>query len=199
MRFTLPELPYAKDSLAPALSAETLDYHHDKHHQAYVDNLNKLVKNTSYEGLQSLEDIVTRAPQGPIFNNAAQAWNHAFYWNSIKPDGGGAPPAGLAETIEKTHNSLEALKEEFTAKALANFGSGWTWLVIRNGRLSVENTSNAGTPLAMGATPLLACDVWEHAYYIDYRNSRAKYLEAFWSIVNWDFAARNIQAAAVAR
>lgn len=183
MVFMLPPLPYAADALAPAISSETLEYHYGKHHKTYVDNLNKLISGTPFEK-SSLDDIVRQA-QGPIFNNAAQVWNHNFYWQGLKPKG------RLAEAIEKDFGSFTKFKEEFTQKALGTFGSGWVWLVKKNGKLSIASTSNAGNPLTAGETPLLTCDVWEHAYYIDYRNARAKYVEAFWSLVNWDFVAEN--------
>ncbi|MDD5628688.1 MAG: superoxide dismutase [Elusimicrobia bacterium] len=197
MFFLLPDLPYPKDALAPVVSIETVDYHYGKHHKTYVDNLNKLVAGTPLEKETSLEAVVKKAPQGPVFNNAAQVWNHTFYWNGLKPKGGGEPQGKLAEAIAKDFGSFAKFKEEFTTKALGNFGSGWTWLVLRDGKLAVENTSNAATPLTTGATPLLTCDVWEHAYYIDHRNARAKYVEGFWTIVNWEFATKNLEAAAV--
>ena len=194
MIIMLPPLPYAADALAPAISSETIAYHYGKHHKTYVDNLNKLMSGTPFEK-SSLEDIVRQA-QGSIFNNAAQVWNHNFYWQCLKPKGGGEPKGRLAEAIAKDFGSFAKFKEEFTQKALGTFGSGWTWLVIKNGKLSVESTSNAGNPLNSGALPLLTCDVWEHAYYIDYRNARAKYVEAFWGLVNWDFVSGNYAQAA---
>jgi Fe-Mn family superoxide dismutase len=191
MSFTLPDLPYAKNALEPHISAETLEFHHGKHHQTYVTNLNNLVPGTEFEGL-SLEDIIRKAPAGGMFNNAAQVWNHTFYWNSLSPSGGGAPSGELAIAIEKTFGSLEAFKDEFTKCAITTFGSGWAWLVKnKDGSLAIVSTGNAGCPLTGEQTPLLTCDVWEHAYYIDYRNARPKYVEAFWSLVNWEFAARN--------
>lgn len=191
MAFELPELPYGKDALAPVISAETLEYHHDKHHAAYVANLNKLVEGTEYAG-QSLEQIITSAPAGGIFNNAAQVWNHTFYFNGLSPNGGGEPSGALAEAIAKAFGSFSEFKEKMTASATGNFGSGWTWLVSNaNGSLEIVNTSNAGNPLTDGKTPLLAIDVWEHAYYIDYRNARPKYLQSIWDIINWDFVAAN--------
>lgn len=190
MAFELPELPYAKDALAPHISEETLEFHYGKHHQTYVTNLNNLVPGTELEGL-SLEEIVTKS-SGGVFNNAAQIWNHTFYWNSLAPNGGGKPSGNLASAIDATFGSFEAFKEEFTKCAVTTFGSGWAWLVKdADGNLSLVSTSNAGCPLTEGLTPLLTCDVWEHAYYIDYRNARPKYLEAFWALVNWDFAAAN--------
>ncbi len=192
MTFELPPLPYAKDALAPHISEETLEYHYGKHHQTYVTNLNNLVPGTEFEG-KSLEEIV-KASSGGIFNNAAQVWNHTFYWNSLSPNGGGEPTGELANAINRTFGSFEEFKEAFTKCAVTTFGSGWAWLVKNpNGTLELVSTSNAGCPLTEGQTPLLTCDVWEHAYYIDYRNARPKYLEAFWNLVNWDFAAKNYQ------
>jgi Fe-Mn family superoxide dismutase len=193
MTFELPALPYANDALAPHISAETIEYHYGKHHQTYVTNLNNLVPGTEFEGL-SLEDIVKRS-SGGIFNNAAQVWNHTFYWNCLSPNGGGAPTGGLANAIERTFGSFEEFKEAFTKCAVTTFGSGWAWLVKNaNGSLELVSTSNAGCPLTAGQTPVLTCDVWEHAYYIDFRNARPKYLEAFWALVNWDFASANYEA-----
>jgi Fe-Mn family superoxide dismutase len=191
MAFTLPELPYAKDALAPHISAETLDFHHGKHHQAYVTKLNELVAADASLAGKSLEDLI-RSTSGGVFNQAAQVWNHTFYWHSLKPGGGGAPTGALAQAIDTTFGSFAAFKEKFTAAAIGQFGSGWAWLV-RNGSggLEITQSSNAGCPLTEGKTPLLTCDVWEHAYYVDYRNARAKYVEAFWSLANWDFAAKN--------
>jgi|SRR5450759_1307612 superoxide dismutase, Fe-Mn family len=186
----LAPLPYAKNALEPHISSETLDYHHDKHHQAYVTNLNKLIPGTEFENLP-LEDIVTRSSDG-VFNNAAQAWNHTFYWHCLSPQGGGAPSGQLARAIEDTFGSYNRFKEEFTKSAVTTFGSGWAWLVKdTDGGLALVSTSNAGCPLTSGQTPLLTCDVWEHAYYIDYRNLRPKYVEAFWNLVDWDFASEN--------
>ena len=189
MEHKLPDLPYAKDALAPHISAETLEYHYGKHHKTYVDNLNKLIVSTEFEK-SSLEDIVKRA-SGGIFNNAAQVWNHTFYWNSLSPQGGG-PTGDLAQAITKTFGSFDQFKEKFTSAAVTFFGSGWAWLVkTPDGSLAIESASNAGNPMRDGKKPLLTCDVWEHAYYIDYRNARAKYVEAFWKLVNWGFVARN--------
>ncbi len=189
MAFELPVLPYDKDALAPVISAETLEYHHDKHHAAYVANLNKLIDGTEYAG-KTLEEIITTAPAGGIFNNAAQVWNHTFYFNGLGPNGGGEPEGALADAVVAAFGSFADFRARITASAAGNFGSGWTWLVRNaNGGLEVANTSNAGNPLTDGKTPLLAIDVWEHAYYIDYRNARPKYLEAIWSIINWNFAA----------
>ena len=193
MTFELPALPYAKDALAPHISAETIEYHYGKHHQTYVTNLNNLVPGTEFEGL-SLEDIVKKS-SGGIFNNAAQVWNHTFYWNCLSPNGGGAPTGGLANAIERTFGSFEKFKEEFTKCAVTTFGSGWAWLVKNpNGTLELVSTSNAGCPLTNGQVPVLTCDVWEHAYYIDFRNLRPKYLEAFWALVNWEFTNANYDA-----
>ena len=193
MEHTLPALPYAPDALAPHISRETLEFHHGKHHQAYVTNLNNLIKGTEFEDA-SLEDIV-RKSSGGVFNNAAQIWNHTFYWNSLSPKGGGAPSGALAAAMNAKWGSWEAFKEAFTKSAIGNFGSSWTWLVKKpDGSLDIVNTSNAATPLTTGDTPLITCDLWEHAYYIDYRNRRPDYLGAFWSLVNWDFASRNFGA-----
>lgn len=191
MSFELPDLPYGYDALAPHVSSETLEFHHDKHHQTYVTNLNNLVPGTEFEG-KSLEDIICSAPAGGIFNNAAQVWNHTFYWNSLSPNGGGEATGALADAINSTFGSFADFKEKFSTSAATNFGSGWTWLVKNSdGSIEIVNTSNAGCPLTAGQTPLITCDVWEHAYYIDYRNARPKYLEAFWNVANWDFAAEN--------
>ena len=190
MTFELPALPYANDALAPHISAETIEYHYGKHHQTYVTNLNNLVPGTEFEGL-SLEDIVKKS-SGGIFNNAAQVWNHTFYWNCLSPNGGGEPTGGLANAIERTFGSFEKFKEEFSKCAVTTFGSGWAWLVKNpNGTLELVSTSNAGCPLTAGQVPVLTCDVWEHAYYVDYRNMRPKYVEAFWNLVNWDFVSNN--------
>ena len=193
MAFELPELPYPKNALEPTISAETLEFHHDKHHAAYVNNLNNLAPGTEFENL-SLEAIITKAPAGGVFSNAAQIWNHTFYWDSLSPEGGGEPSGALATAINGVWGSFEEFKKEFTQKATTQFGSGWAWLVKNaDGKLSVEAQSNAGTPLTEGKTPLLTCDVWEHAYYIDYRNARPKYLEVFFdSLVNWDYVAARL-------
>ncbi len=184
----LPELPYAKNALEPHISAETLEYHYGKHHQTYVTNLNNLIKGTEYEELP-LEAIIQKS-SGGLFNNAAQVWNHTFYWNCLKPNGGGEPTGALAEAINKKFGSLAAFKEEFTKVSVGTFGSGWGWLVKNaDGSVELMSTSNAGTPMTSGKTALLTCDVWEHAYYIDYRNARPKYVEAFWNLFNWDFVA----------
>ena len=191
MEHTLPALPYAPDALAPHMSKETFEYHHGKHHQAYVTNLNNLIKSTEFESM-GLVDIV-RKSSGGVFNNAAQVWNHTFFWNCMKPAGGGEPTGALAAAISAKWGSYTAFKEAFAKSAVGNFGSGWTWLVKKaDGSVDIVNTSNAATPLTTGDTPLLTVDVWEHAYYVDYRNARPKFVETFLnSLVNWDFAARN--------
>ncbi len=190
MEHKLPPLPYAHDALAPHISKETLEFHHDKHHQTYVTNLNNLIKGTEFEN-STLEEI-TKKSSGGIFNNAAQVWNHTFYWESMKPNGGGQPTGALADAINAKWGSFDKFKEEFTKTAVGTFGSGWAWLVKKaDGSLDLVSTSNAATPLTTDAKPLLTCDVWEHAYYIDYRNARPKYVEAFWNVVNWDFASQN--------
>ncbi|ARP86226.1 superoxide dismutase [Fe] [Bordetella genomosp. 9] len=190
MAHTLPPLPYPMDALQPHISKETLEFHYGKHHQTYVTNLNNLIPGTEFENA-SLEDIVKKS-SGGIFNNAAQVWNHTFYWNCLKPQGGGAPSGKLADAINAKWGSFDAFKEAFNKSAAGNFGSGWTWLVKKpDGSVDIVNTSNAATPLTTADIPLLTCDVWEHAYYIDYRNARPKYLENFWALVNWDFAAKN--------
>ncbi|HTJ91534.1 MAG TPA: Fe-Mn family superoxide dismutase [Pararobbsia sp.] len=192
MEHTLPPLPYAKNALAPHISEETLEFHYGKHHQTYVTNLNKLIPGTEFENL-SLEDIVKKS-SGGVFNNAAQIWNHTFFWNSLKP-AGSQPSGKLADAINAKYGSYDKFKEEFTKVAIGTFGSGWAWLVKKpDGSLDIVSTSNAATPLTTDAKPLLTLDVWEHAYYIDYRNARPKFVEAFWNIVNWDFAAQNFGA-----
>ncbi|MCB1890205.1 MAG: superoxide dismutase [Fe] [Rhodocyclaceae bacterium] len=192
MEHVLPALPYAKNALAPHISEETFDYHYGKHHQAYVTNLNNLIKGTEYESLD-LEAIVKKAPAGGVYNNAAQVWNHTFFWNSMKPGGGGAPSGALANAINARFGSIDEFKKAFQASAVGNFGSGWTWLVKKtDGTVDIVNMGPAGTPLTTGDTPLLCIDVWEHAYYIDYRNARPKFVETFLaSLANWDFAAAN--------
>lgn len=200
MAFTLPDLPYAKDALAPHISAETLDFHHGKHHNAYVGKLNGLIDGTELAD-KSLEDIIKisadDAAQAGIFNNAAQIWNHTFYWHSMAPNGGGAPSGELAELIDRDFGSLDAFKTAFADAGATQFGSGWAWLVLANGKLEVRKTLNAETPLTEdGVTPLLTMDVWEHAYYIDFRNARPSYIDTFLdTLINWDFAAQNLQAA----
>jgi Fe-Mn family superoxide dismutase len=190
MEHTLPALPYAMDALQPHISKETLEFHYGKHHQTYVTNLNNLIKGTEFEN-SSLEEIVKKS-SGGVFNNAAQIWNHTFYWNSLSPKGGGKPAGALAAAIDAKWGSFDAFKEAFTKSAVGNFGSSWTWLVKKaDGSLDIVNTSNAATPVTTADKPLMTCDLWEHAYYIDYRNRRPDYLGAFWSLVNWDFAAKN--------
>ena len=189
MEHALPALPYPLDGLQPHISKETLEFHYGKHHQTYVTNLNNLIKGTEFESA-SLEEIVKKS-SGGVFNNAAQIWNHTFYWNSLSPKGGGAPSGALAAAIDKKWGSFDAFKEAFTKSAVGNFGSSWTWLVKKaDGSLDIVNTSNAATPVTTADTPLITCDLWEHAYYIDYRNRRPDYLGAFWSLVNWDFASK---------
>jgi Fe-Mn family superoxide dismutase len=191
MSFELPALPYAKDALEPHISAETLEFHHGKHHNTYVTKLNGLVPGTEYEG-KSLEEIITTAPAGPVFNNAAQVWNHTFYWHCLSPNGGGAPTGAIADAINAKWGSFEKFQEEFNDKAVNNFGSCWTWLVKNaDGSIEIVNTSNAGTPMTNGQKALLTVDLWEHAYYIDYRNVRPDYLKGFWALVNWDFVNEN--------
>lgn len=193
MAHQLPELPYAQNALEPHISAETLEYHYGKHHATYVNNLNNLIPGTEFENM-SLEDIIKKSSAG-IFNNAAQIWNHTFYWNCLSPNGGGEPTGDLGDAINTAFGSFADFKEKFTTSAVTNFGSGWTWLVKNNdGSLEIVNTSNAANPVTDGKTPLMTCDVWEHAYYIDYRNARPKYLETFWNLVNWDFIAGNLSA-----
>ena len=190
MAHVLPPLPFAKDALEPVISAETIDYHYGKHHQAYVTNLNNLAPGTEFENA-TLEEIVMKS-SGGIFNNAAQVWNHTFYWNGLSPEGGGEPGGTLGAAIDQAFGSFAAFKEAFVKSAVGNFGSGWTWLVKNaDGSLEIFNTSNAGTPMTSGKQALLTVDVWEHAYYIDYRNARPKYLEAIWDKINWDFVAQN--------
>lgn len=192
MTFTLPELPYAMDALAPKISKETLEYHYGKHHQAYVTNLNKLIPGTEFENMK-LEDIIMKS-KGGVFNNAAQVWNHTFYWHCLSPKGGNEPQGKIAEAINKHFGSFASFKEQFTQAAIGTFGSGWAWLVQDNsGALKIVSTSNAGTPMTEGLNALLTCDVWEHAYYIDYRNARPEYLNAFWDLVNWEFAESNLK------
>jgi Fe-Mn family superoxide dismutase len=194
MEHKLPELPYPVNALEPHISKETLEFHHGKHHATYVAKLNDLIKGSEYENM-TLEDIIKKS-SGGIFNNAAQIWNHTFYWHSLSPDGGGEPGGALGDAINSAFGSFAEFKDAFTQTSVNTFGSGWGWLVKNaDGGLEVVSTSNAGTPITdAGMTPLLTCDVWEHAYYIDYRNARPKYLEAFWNLANWDFAAQNFSA-----
>jgi Fe-Mn family superoxide dismutase len=191
MEHVLPPLPYAMDALAPHISKETFEFHYGKHHQAYATNLNNLIKGTEFEHA-ALEDIVKKS-SGGIFNNSAQVWNHSFFWNSMKPGGGGAPSGALLDAINKKWGSVDDFKKAFQASAVGNFGSGWTWLVKKpDGSVDIANTSNAATPLTSADKPLLTIDVWEHAYYIDYRNARPKFVETFLNyLANWDFAAKN--------
>ena len=191
MDHKLPALPYDKTALEPKISAETLEFHYGKHHATYVNNLNNLIPGTEFENM-SLEDIIRNA-SGGIFNNAAQVWNHTFYWHCLSPQGGGQPTGALGDAITSAFQSFAYFKEQFSNSAATNFGSGWTWLVKNaDGRFEIMNTSNAGTPLTQGKTALLTIDVWEHAYYIDYRNARPKYIEAFWDLVNWNYAAQQL-------
>jgi Fe-Mn family superoxide dismutase len=192
MPFSLPPLPWAKDALAPVISAETLDYHYGKHHQAYVTNLNKLTEGKP-EANQSLEQVIM-ASSGGLFNNAAQVWNHTFYWNSMKPNGGGKPTGQLLELVNRDFGSVDTLLQQLGEAAKTQFGSGWAWLVQDAGKLKVTQTANADLPMKHGQNALLTCDVWEHAYYIDYRNARPNYVDAYLkSLVNWDFAAKNLK------
>jgi len=192
MEHQLSELPYAEEALAPHISAETIEYHYRKHHRAYVDNINRLITGTEFEKM-SLEEIIQKS-SGGIFNNAAQVWNHTFYWSCLSPKGGGEPAGDLENALIKDFGSFAQFKERFTNAAVTLFGSGWAWLVKNpDGSLSIETTSNAGTPLKEGKKVLFTCDVWEHAYYIDYRNARAKYVEGFWNLVNWDFVTANLK------
>jgi len=191
MEHTLPPLPFPMDGLAPHISSETLEYHYGKHHRAYVDALNKRIKGTEFDNA-TLEDIVRKA-SGPIFNNAGQVWNHNFYWSCMRPKGGSEPSGALADAINAKWGSLDKFKEKFSKACVSNFGSGWTWLVAKqDGTLDIVNTSNADTPLTGNDKALLTCDVWEHAYYIDYRNLRPKYVENFWNVVNWDVVGQRL-------
>ena len=191
MNHSLPAPPYSIDALEPHISQETLEFHHGKHHATYVTKLNGLIPGTEFENA-SLEEIVKKS-SGPIFNNAAQIWNHTFYWNCLSPNGGGEPSGAVADAINAKFGSFADFQAQFNDKAVNNFGSSWTWLVKNtDGSLEIVNTSNAGTPMTAGQTALLTVDLWEHAYYIDFRNARPKYLEAFWNLVNWDFVADNL-------
>lgn len=191
MPFTLPKLPYALDALAPHISKETLEYHYGKHHKTYVDNLNKLIADSEFQS-RTLEEIILKS-SGGVFNNAAQVWNHTFYWHCMSPNGGGEPTGKLHDLIKKSFGSFEDFKDQFSKTAIATFGSGWAWLVkTKDGDLKIISTSNAQNPLTENLTPLLTCDVWEHAYYIDYRNARPSYVDAFWNVVNWDFVIKNL-------
>ena len=199
MAFELPALPYADDALEPHYSAKTIGFHHGKHHAAYVNNLNGMIEGTDLEG-KGLEEIVQAvagdAAKGGVFNNAAQIWNHTFFWNSMKPGGGGRPAGALAAKIESDFGSIEKCAEEFKNAAATRFGSGWAWLVVDGGKLKVMSTANAETPITQGVIPLMTVDVWEHAYYLDYQNRRPDFLQAFLdNLVNWDFAAENLSKA----
>jgi len=191
MAFELPELPYSKDALDPHISARTLDFHHGKHHNAYVTKLNAMTEGTD-KASKSLEDLI-KSESGGLFNQAAQTWNHTFYWHSLSPNGGGEPSGPIADAIKSDLGGFEAFKEKFSAEAAGHFGSGWAWLVRNaSGKLEVVSTHDAGNPMTDGHTPILTCDVWEHAYYLDYQNARPKYIEAWWNLVNWDFANQNL-------
>lgn len=191
MAFTLQALPYSKSALAPYISEETLDFHYGKHHQAYVNNLNALIDGKPIAN-KPLEEII-KTESGSIFNNAAQVWNHTFYWHSMAPKAGGRPHGAIADKIIRDFGSFEAFKDQFSKAAAGQFGSGWAWLVQNaQGQLLIETTSNAGCPITAGLKPILTCDVWEHAYYIDYRNARPKYIESWWNLVHWDFANQNL-------
>ncbi|HKK68604.1 MAG TPA: superoxide dismutase [Bacteroidales bacterium] len=191
MAFQLPPLPYGNADLEPHISEQTVNYHYGKHHKTYVDKVNKLTEGTSFEDA-TLEDIIKKA-EGGIFNNGAQVWNHTFYWHSLSPDGGGMPGGKLKEAIDRDFGSFEKFKEEFTASATTLFGSGWTWLVMKgDGKLDIINESNAGNPLRNGMKPLLTCDMWEHAFYLDRQNRKPEYLDAFWKLVNWDAAEKRM-------
>lgn len=199
MAFQLPDLPYAKDALAPYMSAETMELHHDKHHAAYVNKANELVAGTHLEG-RSLEDVIREAWKTPelggLFNQAGQHWNHAFYWTSMTPNGGGNIPGRLEAKLREDFGSVDAFKDAFVEAGVTQFGSGWAWLVLENGRLAVKKTPNAENPLVHNQTPLMVCDVWEHAYYVDYRNRRPDFLRAWIDhLVNWEFAAGNFERA----
>jgi Fe-Mn family superoxide dismutase len=192
MAFTLPPLPWSKEALAPYISAETIDYHYGKHHQNYVTTLNKLIENKPEEK-KGLEEIILAAPEGPLFNNAAQVWNHTFYWSSMKPGGGGKPTGKLLDAVNRDFGSVDNLLQQLGESARTQFGSGWAWLVEEGGKLKVSKTANADLPMRHKQKALLACDVWEHAYYVDYRNERPRYVDAFLkNLVNWEFASKNL-------
>ena len=190
MSFKLPDLPFPMDGLKPHISPETLEFHYGKHHNAYVTNLNKLVEGTPHAE-KSLEELI-KTTDGGLFNNAAQVWNHTFYWNCLSPNGGGEPKGKIGDEINKAFGSFAEFKKKFSEAAATQFGSGWAWLVKADGKLSIEKTANAGNPMTNGQKPLMTCDVWEHAYYIDFRNARPKYIEAFWEMVNWDFVEQQL-------
>jgi superoxide dismutase, Fe-Mn family len=192
MKHQLPTLPYPPEALAPHISSETMNFHYGKHHKSYVEKLNQLIKGTPYEQM-SLEEIIVKS-EGPIFNNSAQHWNHTFFWNCLSPYGGGNPTGPIGDLILKQWKTFSEFKENFSSQALNNFGSGWTWLVQNNkGELEIENTSNADNPLKHHAQPILTLDIWEHAYYIDFRNEREEFIKAFWNVVNWNFANNNLK------
>jgi Fe-Mn family superoxide dismutase len=194
MRHELPALPYATDALQPHLSKETLEYHYGKHHRAYVDKLNAAIPGTKYDAMSLDEIVVASAAEPKVFNQAAQIWNHTFYWNGLSPKGGGDPKGAMADALSGAFGDVEAFRKKFTEAALGHFGSGWAWLVKKkDGALDVVQTHDAACPITDGHSPLLTCDVWEHAYYVDYRNARPKYVEAFWKLVNWDFVERNLR------
>jgi Fe-Mn family superoxide dismutase len=195
MTHPLPKLPYAQDALEPHIDATTVGIHHGKHHQTYVDNLNKLVPGTAFADL-TLDQIIVKAPSGPVFNNAAQIWNHTFYWDGLAPKGGGEPKGDLLKAIEKSFGNFAGFKEQLSKMSVTQFGSGWGWLTLKkDGALAVVQTGNAGNPLTSGETPLLTCDVWEHAYYLKYQNRRADYVNAWWNVINWDAVAARYAAA----
>jgi len=192
MSYKLPELPFSKDSMKSIISEETFDYHHGKHHNAYVNNLNKLIEGTEFADVTNLENIITKA-EGGIFNNAAQHFNHSFFWNCISPNGGGSPTGKIADAINSKFGNFDNFKDEFSKAAATLFGSGWAWLALnQDNELEILQLSNAGTPITLNKKPILTIDVWEHAYYIDYRNARPKFIEKYWDIVNWDFANENL-------
>ena len=192
MAIELAPLPYKQDDLVPYISAETVDFHYNKHHKGYVDKLNAFLEKDPSLASKTLEALIKEASPGNLFNNVAQTWNHSFYWNSLSPEGGGTPSGTLADAIHDSFGSFQEFKDEFTKKATTTFGSGWVWLVQTSQTLKIVSTSNAQTPLTTDEKPLLTCDVWEHAYYIDYRNSRPRYMEAFWNLIHWDFALKNL-------
>lgn len=192
MSIKLPDLPYDMDALNPHISKETLEYHYGKHHKAYVDKLNAAIEGGKYEKM-SLDDMVRESKgEAKVFNNAAQTWNHTFYWNCLSPNGGGEPSGAIADAIKSSFGSFETFKEQFSDKSATLFGSGWAWVVKDGDKLSIVQTKDADNPMTSGQTPILTCDVWEHAYYIDYRNARPKYVEAFWNVINWDFMEKNL-------
>ena len=192
MSIKLPDLPYEMDALSPHISKETLEYHYGKHHNAYVDKLNAAIGGGKYENL-SLDDIVRESKgDAKVFNNAAQTWNHTFYWNCLSPNGGGEPSGAIADAIKSSFGSFETFKQQFSDKSATLFGSGWAWVVKEGDKLSIVQTKDADNPMTDGKTPILTCDVWEHAYYIDYRNARPKYVEAFWNVINWEFIEKNL-------